>query len=669
MIQAKKAIAVEKETKVRTASLSERKKSTTQASDQGREKDEEAKKADIEQGEKYEKVSMWRVISLMAKDWHWIALGLLGAVLAGGVLPAAGAIMGKNIADFYLYEPDKMREEANRWAIVFVLLGGCTIIGYTTLYSAIGLVGERLTRLLRLRTFTAILRHDIGWFDREENNTGALAASLDADCKRVNTAFGEAWCIQIQVLSTFAVALTLGFIFAWRMALVVLAVVPLNVASMGVLMLTIAGAHRLDRAEDGGPGAVLHAAVTAMDTVAAFGLQRPVEDNYVTAVGAGASGRMKSGLGTGLALGFSGGAMMLTMSLTMWYMGIEIRKGRSSFEDAFAAFMALLYAAFGAGQAGSTAGDQKAATLATKRIFHFMDDAENLSIDSFSETGAKPKRGLKGYIEFKGVHFVYPTRPDAVVYGGPGSPTGFNLTAAAGQTVALVGPSGGGKSTAMALLLRFYAPTQGQVLVDGRDVRDYNLRWLRSRIGYVGQEPVLFATSIRNNIAYGSLEESTEEQIIAAAKSANAHDFVLGFQEGYATDVGEKSALLSGGQKQRIAIARAVLGRPAILLLDEATSALDNESEREVQQALDGLQARGGFTTLVIAHRLTTIQGADKIAVVRDGGVVEQGTHDRLLARRGEYYALATGRGDGKPSPDNKTFGSFFSDLLGSTRS
>jgi ATP-binding cassette, subfamily B (MDR/TAP), member 1 len=236
-------------------------------------------------------------------------------------------------------------------------------------------------------------------------------------------------------------------------------------------------------------------------------------------------------------------------------------------------------------------------------------------------------------LELRDVVFRYPSRPEAVVFNK------LNLTVEAGTTVALVGASGNGKSTVVSLLERFYDPESGAVLLDGRDIRELNVQWLRKTIGLVSQEPVLFSGTIADNIAYGKPGASMQE-IIAAAKMANAHDFVTAFPDSYDTLVGDKGVQCSGGQKQRIAIARAILKDPTVLLLDEATSALDSESERIVQQALDALLTMRKRTTIVIAHRLSTIRGADVICVVQGGAVVEQGTHTELMAVHGGHYRL-----------------------------
>merc|ERR1719399_1093878 len=257
------------------------------------------------------------------------------------------------------------------------------------------------------------------------------------------------------------------------------------------------------------------------------------------------------------------------------------------------------------------------------------------AIDSFDESGARPS-SVEGAIEVREVTFAYPTAPTHNVCSG------FSLSIAAGQTVALCGPSGSGKSTIIALLERFYDPQAGALLLDGADLRTLNVRWLRSQLGLVGQEPVLFQGSVRENIAYGASGEVSDDEIMRAESQANAHIFVTeNLANGYDTQVGLGGSKLSGGQKQRVAIARALVRQPAVLLLDEATSALDNESEKIVQAALDSIMATQKHTTVMIAHRISTIRDADMIAVLKEGAVVEAGTYDELMANAdGLFYSL-----------------------------
>ena len=261
---------------------------------------------------------------------------------------------------------------------------------------------------------------------------------------------------------------------------------------------------------------------------------------------------------------------------------------------------------------------------------------------SSSSTSDALPRVMRGAIEFRDVRFAYPSRPDRVVLDA------LNLTLAPGEVFALVGPSGGGKSTVGALLERFYDPAEGDVLVDGVRVSDLDPRWLRRNVGAVSQDPTLFAGTVAENIAYAR-PNAAREEIVAAAKAANAHEFVSRFPDGYETRVGERGAGLSGGQRQRIAIARVLLADPAVLLLDEATSALDARSERAVTEALE--RAARGRTTLLVAHRLSTVRRAHRVGVLKDGQLVECGTHEELM-RKGGSTRISSGHNS--PRDDEK---------------
>jgi ATP-binding cassette subfamily B protein len=259
-------------------------------------------------------------------------------------------------------------------------------------------------------------------------------------------------------------------------------------------------------------------------------------------------------------------------------------------------------------------------------VFDLLDRAAQV----VNTSGERPKE-VHGDLRFEHVRFSYPTRKDALVLDD------VSLELEPGKVVALVGPSGSGKSTVAQLLARFYDPDSGRITLDGRPLTSLDTKWLREHIGAVAQEPVLFATSIADNIRYGR-PQATMDEVIAAAKAANAHDFISGFPQGYDTLVGERGVRLSGGQKQRVAIARALLKDPRILILDEATSALDSESEHLVQQALDRLML--GRAVLVIAHRLSTVKRAHRVLVLDRGKLVESGTHEALVQNAGVYRRL-----------------------------
>ncbi|HAA54846.1 MAG TPA: ABC transporter permease, partial [Myxococcales bacterium] len=314
------------------------------------------------------------------------------------------------------------------------------------------------------------------------------------------------------------------------------------------------------------------------------------------------------------------------IALVFWYGGHLVVKGGMSVGDLTSFVLYTLIVAVSFGTLGGLYADFMRASGAAERVFALID-----RIPTIPNEQGQQLPNLKGEVTLKDIDFRYPSRPDIPVLKG------ISLSIKPGEVVALVGPSGGGKSTIAALISRLYDPDKGDVIFDEHNVKELDPTWLRRQIGVVPQEPILFSTTIADNIRYGR-EDASEEELIAAAKAANAHDFIMTFPDGYQTTVGERGVQLSGGQKQRVAIARAVLKDPRVLLLDEATSALDAESEFLVKEALDRLME--GRTTLVIAHRLSTVKDATRVIVLDQGAVAESGSHDELFQEDGLYRRL-----------------------------
>ena len=367
-------------------------------------------------------------------------------------------------------------------------------------------------------------------------------------------------------------------------------------------------------------GSIAEEALTAIRTVVAFNGQAKEAERFEQSLLPAKKAGIKRGLATGIGIGLSWTVTYASYALAFWY-GIQLMVDSCKSGKAYDAatlkivFLSTLYAAVKFGQALSFFESFSVARGAASSVYQIVERTP--SIDSSSTAGRRPDK-LQGNIQFENVHFNYPSRPEMLVLNG------MSLSVNFGQTVALVGSSGCGKSTCIQLLQRFYDPCHGRITIDGMEIKELNVRWLRDQIGVVGQEPVLFATSVGENIGHG-LKNATHENIIRAAKLANAHDFIDQLPQKYDTMIGERGAQLSGGQKQRIAIARALIRDPKILLLDEATSALDTQSEAAVQQALE--QARQGRTTVIVAHRLTTIRNADRIFVFENGVIKVLQTH------------------------------------------
>jgi len=359
---------------------------------------------------------------------------------------------------------------------------------------------------------------------------------------------------------------------------------------------------------------------------------------------------IKKGFNVGLGNGLVFGAAFCTYALGFWYGGKLVADDldRQCNEDIercltggtiLSVFFSVIMGSIALGQIVPPVSAFFSAKASVRPMLEIIE--RKPLIDGLSSAGLFGPDRSQGSIELSNVGFSYPSRPNINVCDD------YSLSIKAGETVALVGASGCGKSTIINLLLRFYDPQVGSITLDGTDIKDLNIKWLRSQLGYVGQEPILFSGSIEDNIGYGLDEdihprdEKYLEKIEAAAKLANAYDFIQELPDKFKTDVGSGGIAMSGGQKQRIAIARALVKKPSVLLLDEATSALDATSERLVQESIDKLQESKMQTTLVIAHRLSTIRNADKICVVDKGEMVQIGTHDQLVQdKEGLYHTL-----------------------------
>ncbi|RWW22617.1 hypothetical protein GW17_00013173 [Ensete ventricosum] len=368
--------------------------------------------------------------------------------------------------------------------------------------------------------------------------------------------------------------------------------------------------------------------VSNIRTVAAFNAQDKILSLFCNELRIPQRRSFRRSQTSGILYGLSQLSLYTSEALILWYGAHLVRSGASTFSKVIKVFVVLVVTANSVAETVSLAPEIVRGGESIRSVFAILNRGTRIEPD---DPEAEHVDSVRGEIELRHVDFAYPSRPDVPIFKD------FNLRIRAGQSQALVGASGSGKSTVIALIERFYDPTAGKVLIDGRDIKRLNLKSLRLKIGLVQQEPVLFAASIMENIAYGKDGATEEEEVIEAARAANVHGFVSGLPDGYRTAVGERGVQLSGGQKQRIAIARAVLKDPAVLLLDEATSALDAESECVLQEALERLMK--GRTTVLVAHRLSTIRGVDHIGVVQEGRIVEQGSHSDLVARPDGAYS------------------------------
>ncbi|KAL9972823.1 hypothetical protein ACROYT_G019202 [Oculina patagonica] len=608
---------------------------TAENDDESSDKDKNGKKKE-EKEEKPPAVPFFKLFRFSDKwDIILMVLGTISAIGHGAAVPLQFIIFGDLINSFIDFErlaEGKIDLEGmmTDFALYYVYLAiGNMVVAYGQM-ALWSLTATRQVRKMRLAFFRSVLKQDIGWFDTTD--PGELNSRLTEDLNKVNDGIGQKIGMFIMSITLVIVGFIMGFVYGWKLTLVIIAISPLIAIAGGIMgkLLTSMTTKELDAYAKA--GSIAEEVLSSIRTVAAFGGEKKEIVRYTSHLGDAKDFGTKKGLMSGLGMGFFQVIMFGSYALAFWYGAKLIIEGEMNGGDLLIVFFSVMFGAMQLGQAGPTFTDIATAQGAAYQVFLVID--RDPPIDSSSTEGeVLDDSSFKGNISFSNIEFFYPSRPDIKILNS------LNLSVDSGLTVALVGESGCGKSTVVKLLQRFYDPSSGQVTVDGHDIRTLNLKWLRQHIGVVSQEPVLFATTIAENIRYGK-DGITQEDIERATKEANAHDFIMRLPQGYETLVGERGTQLSGGQKQRIAIARALVKDPRILLLDEATSALDSESESIVQAALD--QARQGRTTIVIAHRLSTVQNADVIAAIQEGVVVEKGSHDELMQTDGVYHQLVT---------------------------
>ncbi|CAM6084683.1 unnamed protein product [Calypogeia fissa] len=568
---------------------------------------------------------LWRLLKLNASEWHYGLLGTIGAVIAGCEFPLVAFTIAQVLVTFYNPNMREMEREVRKYTSIFTGAVLVVVLGHLLQHYYFATMGEMLTTRVREMMFSGILKNEIGWFDKDESNSNILAASLASDAASVRSAIADRICTIVQNISLLVTAIVIAFFLDWRVACVTVSTFPLLIAAL-------VGENFFLRGFGGDllkvyskASATVGEAVSNIRTVAAFGAEEKVLNFYTKELHIA---RQNSGLRAqvaGIGYGTTQFFMYSSYGLTLWYASTLVKKGETSFANSIKIIMVLIFAAFGVAETIAMAPDFIKGDIALSSVFNILDRKSQIDPDN---PDAEKLTHVNGDIEFQHVAFNYPMRATIPVFRN------LNLKVDAGSSLALVGASGSGKSSVIALIQRFYDPLAGRIFIDGKDIVSLNLRSLRKHIGLVQQEPALFASSIYENILYGK-EDALECEVIEAAKIANAHNFVSALPEGYQTQVGERGIKLSGGQKQRIAIARAVLRSPAILLLDEATSALDAESEKLVQEALDRIMK--GRTTIVIAHRLSSICNADMVAMMKDGEILEYGTHSDLMAMDQAY--------------------------------
>ncbi|KAI9660166.1 MAG: hypothetical protein M1821_001518 [Bathelium mastoideum] len=563
-----------------------------------------------------------------------MVVSIVASVIAGALNPLLTIIYGQLVGVFQNFSNNTISGSAlsasvNKFSVYFVYLAlGEFVFVYI---ATIGFyhVGERIVRRLRRAYLESIIRQNMTFFDML--GSGEVTTRITSSINLIHEGITSKLSLSLTAAATFITAFVIAFVEYWKLALILTSVI----AAMA-LVGTTGGKSAVKytkraQASYGTGAAVAEESIRSIRHVAAFGIQDVLADKYMHYVLVAEKHGIKAGVAIALMIGVMHGIPYLSYGLTFWQGSRFVAAGDMSGHAVVTTTLAIVIGAFAIGKVTPNAQAFVSSLASATDILAAI--SRQSAEDPLSRSGVCLEK-VDGVLSLRNIKLVYPSRDDVVVLEN------LDLDFPAGKTTAIVGPSGCGKSSIFGLIERFYPPVRGQINLDGHDIGSLNLRWLRGQIGYISQEPTLFNTTIFENIRFGLSDEVYDSEIlkslvIAAARSANAHDFIQALPNGYETGVGESGLQLSGGQRQRIAIARAIIGQPKILLLDEATSALDVKSEHIVQQALES--ASKGRTTIVVAHRLSTIKRADNIIVMSQGSVVEQGQHDALMTKHGVY--------------------------------
>ncbi|PON39304.1 ABC transporter [Trema orientale] len=574
---------------------------------------------EIEEDKKTKTVGFHKLFSFADSiDVLLMILGTIGAIANGLCMPIMTILFGQLTDAFGNNQYNKhIVHVVSKVSLKFVYLAmGAAVAAFLQVACWMA-TGERQAARIRSLYLETILRQDVAFFDKE-TNTGEIVGRMSGDTVLTQDAMGEKVGKFLQLVSTFLGGIVIAFIRGWLLTLVLASSIPLLVAAGAVMSVVISKMASHGQTAYAKAANVVDQTISSIRTVASFTGEKQVISNYSKCL----ENSYRSGVHEGWAAGLGLGMVMLVMfcsyALAVWYGAKLILEKGYTGGAVVNVIIAVLTGSMSLGQASPCISAFAAGQAAAFKIFE--------TIERKSEINAKMNGiildDICGDIELREVYFRYPTRLSELILDG------FNLKVPCGTTAALVGQSGSGKSTVISLIERFYDPQAGEVLIDGINLKDFQQKWIREKIGLVSQEPVLFSCSIVDNILYGK-ENASMEEIRAVVELANAATFIDKLPQGLDTLVGEHGTQLSGGQKQRISIARALLKCPRILLLDESTSALDAESEKIVHEALDRIMLNR--TTVIVAHRLSTVKNADQIAVIHKGKIVEKGLHSELI--------------------------------------
>ncbi|XP_052199324.1 putative ABC transporter B family member 8 [Diospyros lotus] len=573
-----------------------------------------------------------RLLSVNSPEWKQGVVGSLSAMAFGAVQPVYAITVGGMISAFFSPSHEEVEARIRTYSLIFSSLALISIVVNILQHYSFAYMGEKLTTRIRLRMLEKILSFEPAWFDEEKNSSGALCARMNNEASMVKSLVADRVSLIVQTVSSVTIALVMGLVIAWKLALLMIAVQPLTILCFYMRKVLLSSiTSNFVKAQNQSTQIAVES-VYNHRIVTSFGSIKKILQLFDEAQDEPRKEARKKSWLAGLGMGSAQCLTFLCWALDFWYGGRLVNSGDISAADVFKTFFILVSTGKVIADAGSMTSDIAKGSAAVASVFAILD-RQSLIPGSYSAGNGTKMEEMAGHIEMKRVDFAYPSRAKKLVLKQ------FCLEVKAGTSIGLVGRSGCGKSTVIALIQRFYDAEKGTVKMDGMDIRSLDITWYRRHMALVSQEPVIYSGSIRDNIMFGK-PGASENEVVEAAIAANAHEFISALKDGYETGCGERGVQLSGGQKQRIAIARAIIRNPTTLLLDEATSALDVQSEQVVQEALDRIMV--GRTTVVVAHRLNTIRKLDSIAFLSDGKVVEQGSYAQLKNQRGAFFSLAS---------------------------
>lgn len=567
-------------------------------------------------------------------DKYLTVVGVLTSILFGLHIACYAVLFGAFSSILQEESPNLMSESSIKISVYFLLIAVTTgLTSFTTIVS-FGLISQRLTLNLRIKMFWAILNQPTSWFDHTENSVGNLSSKLQDDTSTVHFVSGTMTYTVVQSVVSMSACVFLSLYLNWKMGLFVLLFVPLLLLSSFLYMVLSEGMILTDDEMKQKSVQMIQEVTSNITTVTSLNRQKYFISKFNLLVQPQLRSRIKQSHYRGLIIGFVASIGTISYGCTFLFGSYLISTKQLRYQDFVVIVEALIFGCVVLADSAIFSVDFKRGKEAVIRLLEIIN-----SLPGYRNGENDLRPSFHGDIELKDVSFQYPNRDMSVL-------NDVNLKIESGSSLALVGSSGSGKSTLIQLLLKLYKPTSGKITMSGIDIQETDTSYLRSKMGLVCQEPMLFSSSIRYNIEYGlnSRSDTLLEEVIEAAMKAKIHSFIMTLPKKYDTIVGQRGSQLSGGQKQRVSIARVLLRNPKLILLDEATSSLDTVTESQIQQSLDDSIA--GRSSVTVAHRLSTVKNCDKICVFDSGRLIEQGDHDQLMTRKGKYYQVYTNSKD-----------------------